>query len=496
MANSLLTFQVPCVDKLSTVKNSLCADDMGLGKTVEAIAIDLKKRAENTDFKGKPTTLIVAPWSVIGGWEEHLADWAPDLKVVTIDRKNRTPFIDAALKGKGDVFLCHWDSLRLMKELRKRYFFHIIADEVHRAKNRDAQQTQALKALSTYHKLGLSGTPADNRPDDLWSILNWLYPKTYSSYWQFCRKHVKVRVHNMGACMADDCTAYHKRAYREILGCADVQELHRAMKSFYVRRTKDQVWKDMPEKYWTTIWVDLEPVQRRAYNDIAKNMLAWVGANEDQPIATPLVISKLMRLQQFACAYGKMVLVTKRVKCANYVECPNYPDGPCDKKFHEVIDEKLQLTDPSSKLDAAMDLVLDNPDKPMVFFGQSKQVINLFGSRLAKVGVPHVLLTGDTKDDRKQIVRDFQAGKYQIFAGTIAAGGEGITLTRSSTVVFFDRMWSPSKNRQAEDRCHRIGQKNAVQVIDIVARNTIEPDRNTKIEWKWSILKEMLGDIK
>lgn len=499
MPNTLLDFQVPCVDKLSKVPNGLCADDMGLGKTVEAIAIEQRKR-QLYDHKGKKITLVVSPLSVIGGWEEHFEDWAPELKLVTLDPKKREVFAAAVLKGKGDVFLCHWDALRLIPELKKVFWFHVIADEVHRAKNRDAQQTQSLKRIITAHKLGLSGTPADNRPDDLWSILNWLYPRTYSSYWNFCRKHVLWIAHSSGnACQAVDpktneiCWKSHKRAFREILGCAELPELHRAMKSFYVRRTKEAVWKDMPEKYYTKIQIDLAPQQRRAYDEMRKNMLAWVGKNENQPLAAPLVISKLVRLQQFACAYGKMVQVTKRIKCENYKGCPEFPFG-CSKKIHSVIVDQLQLIDPSSKLDAAMELILDNPDKQMVFFGQSRQVIELLAARLDKKGITNVLLTGKTKLNRKQLVKDFQAGNYQIFAGTIAAGGEGITLTAADKVGFIDRMWSPSKNRQAEDRLHRIGQKNAVQVIDFVARNTIEPDRNAKIEWKWSVLREMLGD--
>ena len=109
--------------------------------------------------------------------------------------------------------------------------------------------------------------------------------------------------------------------------------------------------------------------------------------------------------------------------------------------------------------------------------------------------VTHGLFTGDqTQVDKDRLVDSFQAGDTQVFAGTIAAGGEGITLTASSTVIFLDRAWRPTANIQAEDRLHRDGQKSAVQVIDILAKNTIDPDRKAKIDTKWSWLRELLGD--
>jgi SNF2 family DNA or RNA helicase len=115
--------------------------------------------------------------------------------------------------------------------------------------------------------------------------------------------------------------------------------------------------------------------------------------------------------------------------------------------------------------------------------------------RLEAKGVTVATLTGDTKQvDRDGLVQDFQDGKYSIFAATIKAGGVGLTLTAASTVVFLDRDWSPSANRQAEDRLHRIGQKNAVQVIDLIARDTVDLGRLQKVELKWSWLKELLGD--
>lgn len=469
MTLQLYPFQQESVDKLEKVPAVLIGDDMGLGKTVQAIALDKRKREMyGPTFRrsGKPLTLVVAPLSVLGVWRSHFKEWQPTLEVLQLNPKDRPGFIRSFKEGKADVYLCHWESLRLMPELQDIQWFHVIADEAHRAKNRKSQQTMALKKIHTSHKAALSGTPADNRPDDFWSILNWLYSRTWSSYWRFFNYHVIVKHHNeIGSC---GCPRTHKRPYKEIIGCEHVDELMDQIRPYYVRRLKEEVIKDLPDKYYSTIEVDLTPLQQRSYDDMRKTMLAWVGRHEDEPVAAPVVIAQLTRLQQFACAYAKVDTNTN----------------------------KLALTDPSSKLDAVEELILDNPNDQFVVFAQSKQVVNLLANRLWKHKVPTSVLTGDVPHgDRAGLISDFQSERTRVFTGTIAAGGEGITLTSASTVVFVDRAWSPSKNRQAEDRLHRIGQKNSVQVIDIVARGTIDRGRNQQIAMKWDHIRQILGDV-
>lgn len=484
MSLSLYGFQEVSVAKLSNVVAGLCGDDMGLGKTIQAIEIDKRKRSKLLPFhyeRGKPLTLVVTPVSVIGSWVKHFADWQPSLEVYAIDPKRRDAFVKAFKAGTHDIFICHWEALRLIPELHDVHWFHVIADEAHRAKNRKAQQTVALKKIKTTHKLALSGTPADNRPDDLWSILNWLYPRTFTSYWKFRDYHLIIKRHDASqVCRA--CFKQHKNAFDEFCGCANVEELMNKIEPFYVRRLKEQVIGDLPDKYYTTIEVDLTMQQRRAYEEMRRAMLAWVGSHEDEPIAAPIVVAQLTRLQQFACAYGKLIKV--RVQQTIMGE-----------KVAQYVD-KLQLAEPSSKLDAASNIITDNPNRQIVVFAQSKQIVNMLARRLQAQAIPVGVVTGDVAQaERDKIVTRFQKGELQVFVGTIAAGGEGITLTAASTVIFIDRVWSPAKNRQAEDRLHRIGQENAVQVIDIIARDTIDLGRLQKIELKWSWIKQILGDI-
>lgn len=459
-------------------RSVLIGDDMGLGKTVEAIVLDLTYRnsaiATNGEAARGYKTLVVTMTSVMGAWEKHYATWAPHLKVLVVNRKNRAQFEAELRKGSASeyhVFVCHWQALRFIDDaLKTVYWFHIIGDEIHNIKNRKAQQSWIFKKLKTVFKTGLSGTWADNKPDDAWSVLNWLWPKTWTSYWTFFNYHVLQKKHNEGTCLADGCDGYHKRAYTEIIGMHDAESIHRTMGGAYLRRKKEHVWEDMPEKTTQDFFVDLDPKQRRTYDQMEKDMLAWVGAHEDEPLPAPSVISQLVRLQQFAVAYGKLEI--------------RYKDGQPSRY--------LVLDEPSSKLDATMDLI-GATNAQVVVFGQSKQAIHLLEARLLKAKIPHGVLTGDVaQKDRDQRIEDFQSGRTRVFCSTIKAGGVGITLTAASVCIFLDWDWSPTKNRQAEDRLHRLGQKNAVYIIRLVARGTIDSARNQKIEMKWSWLKELL----
>jgi SNF2 family DNA or RNA helicase len=460
--------------------SALIGDDMGLGKTIEAITLDLNyRRRDSMDYKAQ--TLVVTMTSVMGAWEKHYEEWAPWLKVKVIDRKNRDEFIEAIRARVRDrsgtlypayhVFVCHWQVLRyIADELKEVPWFHIIGDEIQNIKNRKAQQTQVFKKLRTTYKTGLSGTWADNRPDDAWSVLNWLWPKKFTSYWSFFNYHVLQKKHNEGTCMAEGCDTYHRRGFTEISGVHDMELIHRMMGGAYIRRTKEQVWEDMPEKTGEDRYVELDPKQRRTYDMMANDMLAWVGEHEDQPLPASNVISQLVRLQQFAVAYGKLEV--------------KYKDG---QPYRYLV-----LDEPSSKLDAAIDII-GATNAQIVIFGQSKQALYLLEARLNKAKVSNRLLTGDVPQaHRDQFIAEFQSGSVRVFLSTIKAGGVGITLTAASICIFLDRDWSPTKNRQAEDRLHRLGQKNAVLIIVLVARNTIDPTRNAKIEMKWTWLRQVL----
>lgn len=450
--DKLLPFQKEDVGKLLDRRGSLIANDMGTGKTYEAIALDwLRREGEPADRQPR-STLIVAPMSTLSHWQWHF-EKLTSLRVVRLDPKNRVRFLTALSNNEGDVYLAHWEALRLMPSMQNVYWFHIVADECHRMKNRKARQTKALKKLKSKYRTAMSGTPVINAPHDLWSVLNWLYPESFTSFWSFYKRYVKYEV-------------MYPHGYHKVLGPNEeaLPELHQKMAGYYVRHTKEEVLPELPEKYYTTVLVDLEPKQRKAYNEMKSDLLAWIGKHENEPLVAPVVISQLVRLQQFALAYMEY-------------------DG----------DGKLRMSEPSAKLDALMDIIDDLGDQQLVVFSQYKQPLVLASKRLVDAGISFTWLTGAEKAEvRTTNIADFQAGKKQVILGTISAGGVGVTLTAASTIVFLDRSWSPAINLQAEDRLHRIGQKSAVQVIDIMARDTVDKGRAQRLSLKWSWIKMMI----
>lgn len=441
------------------------ASEMGTGKTLKGVAYDLAFRAATGNGIKKPITLVVAPLNVGPTWVRWFKRQAPHLRIGRLDPKNRGPFVQSVRHGNLDVYIMHWDALRLMPELREVRFFHIIADEAHRASNRKAQQTRALKGLKTIHKTALSGTLSGNKPPGLWSPLNWLYPKQFTSYWRFYNAYTDFEI-------------VYPAGYHKVKGVKNLDHLMEQIQPIYTRHLKkeaccshhpDGVMSYLPNKYYSQVWVDLAPGQRRIYDQMRKDQLAWVGEHEDSPIMASVVVAQMVRLQQFAVANAEVSEGTGRVA----------------------------LTDPSSKLDALMEILSDNPDKQFVVFSQFKQLVNLAAARMAKAGISNVVLSGDTPQAvRDTIEEDFQSGKYRVFVGVIAAGGVGLTLTAADTVIFLDRSWSPMDNAQAEDRLHRDGSERheAIHVIDIMARNTIDLGRSQDLKRKWSWIKSVLGD--
>jgi SNF2 family DNA or RNA helicase len=494
----LLPFQAEDVLKLKVQRARLIGNDPGTGKTYEGIALDqLNRKGDGnakvdvaslfTDRGLALKTLVVAPKSVLNVWDMHLMELTED-DVYIYDYHSRHKFMKAAANPKvPGYFVMNYESVRIKdaEVLRNVAWFHIIGDEIHRAKNKKSQHTQALWKLKALYKTGMSGTPANNRPQDLWGILHWLWPNFYTSYWAFVNTYIKVTKEE-----TPDGTGYRKlnEPNEETL-----PYLHKQMAPWYVRRRKEDVLKDLPPKYYSPVWVDLSPKQRVAYDQMKKTMVAWVEdhATEIQnPIIANAAISQLVRLQQYASGFmvpeldkegnQKYKLVWKKLKDGwrEQVEVPIYT-----------------MTEPSSKIDTLMDILEDRGDEQIIIFTRFKQVANLVVDRLEKSGKTYGLLTGDVPQKvRDRYVDDFQAGRLQYFVGTIQAGGEGITLTAASTVIFLDRWWNPGVNGQAEDRAHRIGQENAVEIIDIMARNTVDLGQHQQLQRKASWLAMLLGD--
>lgn len=492
---NLYSFQQECVDRLGNpnLPSRLIADEMGLGKTHEAIAIEQRLRASHKGTKMR--TLIVAPWCIHENWRRKLIELLgvnPN-DIVTIDRKHREVFLRAVQLGRARWYIIHYEGLRLkdMQPLQRIIWFHIIADEIHRIKSPKALQTKSFKRLKTQFRTGLSGSMADDRPQDFWSPLNWARPdlfpnvstkdptKKFVADWCLTEPlQGRLLFDSEGNPRLDEDGNEVHQMHQKVVGMRQdrLDEFHQLIAPFYMRRRKEDVL-DLPEKYFSPINVKLLPSQQKVYDQLKKEFLAWIGEHEDEKLEVPSVLGRLIRLQQAALASLMF-----------------YDTGKVDRRGDLI--RKVQLREPSAKLDAFMDWAADI-DRPVVVFSQSRGMIELTAARLDAAGARIGVYTGSTPDKARQpIIDNFSAGKLDFFLGTIKAGGEGVDgLQRSSsTVAFFDRMWGPFKNKQAEDRLHREGQRNAVQVVDFFAPKTVDSRvRQTNIR-KWSQLRQILGD--
>jgi SNF2 family DNA or RNA helicase len=472
----LRQYQIEMLEHLIEYPHVATFDEMGIGKTVECIAMDAyRRRSSGIDgFK----TLVVAPLTgVIDQWIKEFNKFNPSLKVRRIDAKKRY----LLMKEEADVYVIHPEGLRLMiDELSKYEWHHFIFDEVHKIKNRKTKTFKAAKALGkqVMFKTGASGTPIENRPEEAWAIFNWLYPdnksreavglahwtkKLLNSYWRFFTEYT-------------DYYEDPEYGYIKILGAKNTDDFKVRFGPFYIRRLKREVL-DLPPKVYQTYEVDLLPKQRRAYDEMKRELVAWVGQNEDQPVIAPIAIAQMIRLQQFTLGYGELETVTRHKQ-----------DGSTEQVT------SLKLNEPSVKLDALIDIISDLGDSQAIVFSTSKQAINMAQERLEKAGYDVSKVTGDVTDAKRTIaIRKFQEGESQVLVSTIRAGGVGMNLQNASVVIFLDRDWSPAKNQQAEDRSHRSGQENPVTIIDIQARNTIDQKKHTTLERKWGWIKAMVG---
>jgi SNF2 family DNA or RNA helicase len=358
----LFDFQMEDAKKLYKAHNGLNGNEMGTGKTVEAIQID-KWWARAKVNPEKWPTLVIAPINTFDGWVDRFKDLDPDADVVVVERtpSGRAKFAEAIRTGKGDVFLCNYESARILyAQLVKLVYNSIILDECHRIANRKSQTTKAIQGLGkrARHRLALSGTASGDKPENLWTILNWLWPKVFTSYWNFRNRY----------CVEESEIKYVKGkdgkvrevSYKKIVGYENLDELHRLMNPWYVRHLKRErccdehpngVMEQLPAKTYNKIWVDLNATQRRIYEQMRKEMVAWVGEHEDSPLVASVVVAQLVRLSQIA-------LATPEVREEKVIDRDGKPK----------LVTKVRLTLPSSKLEALLELVKDNPDKKFVVF--------------------------------------------------------------------------------------------------------------------------------
>jgi SNF2 family DNA or RNA helicase len=419
---------------------------MGLGKTIQALAA--------INQSGALPVLVVCPNSMIYGWCTEINKWIPNLVVSLVvgtaaKRKK-------ALEPGADVYIIGWANTwrhsRLQKygsyamkdgenqpgALNTLGFRTVIADEAHRMTQPSAKQTRAVWALmhSAEYRWALTGTPITGNLAGLWGILHGIAPEEYPQRQGFIERYTLHADNGWGGLEVFGVHPTHR------------DEFYANLDSRMLRRTKAEVLPDLPPKTYTTRWLPLTGEQEKAYKQMNKDMMAVV---EDDITFADSPLTKMIRLLQFASATP-------------------------------VLDEDggvVAFRSPSNKLDALDDIIEEAEGKPLVIFTVSRKLAELTVEHLRKQfpDDPTVTVTGlVTGQERQDAIDAFQAGQARFIVCTMAAGGEGITLTAADTAVFLQRSWSLVHNRQAEDRIHRIGQEaEAVTIIDVISQGTVEP---------------------
>ncbi len=418
--------------------NGILADDMGLGKTLQTITHVLAEK-ETGRNQGLPC-LILAPTSVVVNWHREVEKFAPSLSVLILqgaDRKKRfrdIPDYDMVLTSYALVY-------RDLEELQKHAFHLLVLDEAQHIKNPQAQTTRAVHQLDTAYRICLSGTPVENNLGELWSLMNFLMPGLLGSrdLFQSCYRTPIEKDKNQSR---SDLLA--KRVGPLIL-----------------RRTKNDVAKELPPKTEIPHHIELNAEQKDLYETVRSTMdkrvrEALKAAGQENQL---VFLEALLKLRQICC-HPRLL--------------PNHKN------------------ETSAKFEYLTDLIqtLRLEGHRILIFSQFTSMLTLIEEHLNAVDCTYLRLTGETKD-RQSLVERFQGGEGEVFLISLKAGGTGLTLTGADIVIHYDPWWNPAVENQATDRAYRIGQDKPVFVHKLICAGTVE-DRIQKMQDKKSDIAEGL----
>ena len=402
----------------------ILADDMGLGKTVQALAHLL---VEKNAGRLEQPALVIAPTSVLSNWRREAERFAPDLKVLLLHGSQRHQEM-AKIKHSDLVITSYPLLVRDAKTLQKQTFHSIILDEAQYIKNAKAKTTLLANKLKAQHTLCLTGTPIENNLGELWSLFNFLMPgflNDLSRFNQIFRNPIEK---------TGDGTRQH--------------ELNRRIKPFLLRRTKQEVAKELPPKTEILQTVSFGKEQAMLYESIRIAMEEKVRALlASQGLARShiQILEALLKLRQVCCH-------------------PQLLKLPAAQEVQESV--KLQL------LSEMLPELLAEGRKVLIF-SQFVQMLGLLEAQLKTMRIAYTKLTGQTRK-RDEAIMTFQNGDVAVFLISLKAGGVGLNLTAADTVIIYDPWWNPAAEQQAIDRAYRIGQDKPVFVYKFIVEQSLE----------------------
>lgn len=443
----LYPFQRAGVEYANTVHNVLIADEPGLGKTMQALGA--------VQSQSNYPVIVICPASVKQNWAREAKKWLPHLKIAILTGTPR-PLVHFDGAAIYDMVIVNYNVKVLDKWMTRLVNYNpgaIICDEAHALKNHAAQQTQAVEYLlenTTARRIFLSGTPVVNRPMEFFQIISLLgYADSFGGIGKFKRRYDK----------------------------ADVERLHelntRARTICLVRRRKQDVLKDLPDKMYTDVPLEIDNREEydKAEKDIA-HYFAMKKIENENWLAETTVLAKI----NAAKLKVNWEDILEHEKRRRYQEA--YGIGAQNERMLRW--EALKQTAAKGKRAQVQQWIGDflaNSDEKLVVFGLHTEDIEMLSKMYAsKFGAVHIH-GGVQVDKRMPLVDRFQNDpKCRLIIGNMNAMGEGLTLTAASNLVFYEFGWNPKTMDQAADRCHRIGQKNSVTIWNLVAMDTIDQE--------------------
>lgn len=390
------------------------ADDMGLGKTLQMITYLLSEKEEG---KLKEPALIIAPASLLYNWQIEINKFAPSLtsRIISGTKEERIE----QLKDDVDILITSYTTARQDEDLYRQYHFSsIVLDEAQMVKNAATKTFQAIEGIKADRHFALSGTPVENRLDDLWSIFQMIMPGFFPPL----------------------------RRYRKL----PTETIALMIQPFILRRDKKTVLKDLPDKIETDLYSDLTEEQKTIYLAYLKQMQEQVVSMDDGTFNRNKlsILAGLTRLRQICC-HPNLFL-------------PDY-EGE------------------SGKMNQALDIIKSakTNGRKILLFSQFTSMLTILEDALAKEDIETFYLRGNTPiEKRQEMVERFNRGEKDVFLISLKAGGTGLNLTGADTVILYDLWWNPAVEDQATGRAHRMGQTKKVEVFRLMAEGTIEEKMN------------------
>ncbi|MEW9050470.1 MAG: DEAD/DEAH box helicase [Neobacillus sp.] len=410
----------------------ILADDMGLGKTLQSITFILSELAVIRERK--LPVLIVCPSALTYNWLSELMKFSPNLESIIIDgSKVEREKLQKDVSGM-DVVITSYPLLR--KDLlwyEKQSFHTVFFDEAQSFKNPVTQTARAVKRIKAENRFALTGTPIENSLEELWSIFHVVFPELFKGLKDYSNLTMK--------------------------------QISSRIRPFLLRRVKEDVLSELPQKIESLESVELLPEQKKLYAAYLAKLRHDTLKHLDKDTIRKnkiKILAGLTRLRQICCHPALFV--------------DGYKGNSA--KFNQL----LHILEEARR-----------SGRRVLIFSQFTKMLELIGRELAIEGHPYFYLDGQTpSEDRLEICNRFNLGERDLFLISLKAGGTGLNLTGADTVILYDIWWNPAVEEQAADRAHRIGQTNVVQVIKLVTRGTIEEKMNELQEKKRDLIEELI----